>query len=140
MMYDGILRQDADSQANLVKQTAKILRRNADFDDINPIPQARTPIVQVFHRVTGIDCDLSFRHGLSVENTEFLRLSMDVQPSLRKLILILKYIMSFTTFDRVSTYALSMMAIFYMQTNNYLPSLKRVRELDPTPSKIIAGK
>lgn len=72
-MYDGEINQDAPSQAQLVKTSAQILRKHKDFIEVCPIPLARTPIVQVLHRVTGLDCDLSFRHGLSVENTEYLR-------------------------------------------------------------------
>lgn len=72
-MYDGMFYQDEESQATLVRQVTKELRKNPDFDDVNPIPNARTPIVQVFHKITKLDCDLSFRHGLSVENTDFLR-------------------------------------------------------------------
>lgn len=72
-MYSGMLYQDADSQARFVTRTAKTLRRHPDFADLFSIPNARTPIVQVFHHPTRLDCDLSFRHGLSVENTEFLK-------------------------------------------------------------------
>lgn len=72
-MFDGLIYQDGESQTNIVRQVTKLLRKHPDFEDINPIPQARTPIIQVFHKITQIDCDLSFRHGLSVENTEYLR-------------------------------------------------------------------
>lgn len=72
-MYEGTINQNAEFQSTCVQRTAHALRRHRDFTDVCSIPQARTPIVQVFHKPTDLDCDLSFRHGLSIENTEFLR-------------------------------------------------------------------
>lgn len=74
-MYLGNSMQDAKSQERIVKDACKIFKSSPGrvFTHINPIPTARTPIIQVFHTLTQLDCDLSFRHGLSVENTKFLR-------------------------------------------------------------------
>lgn len=74
-MYMGQKKQDAKSQEKIVKDANKVFREfpGKVFTHVNPVPTARTPIVQVFHTVTQLDCDLSFRHGLSVENTKFLR-------------------------------------------------------------------
>ncbi|GLV32991.1 SLY-1 homologous [Carabus blaptoides fortunei] len=138
-MYSGMLYQDGESQARFVTRTAKTLRRHPDFTDLLSIPHARTPIVQVFHKPTGLDCDLSFRHGLSVENTEFIRLCINVQPSLKSLILILKKWSNMCKFHvKITTYALSMLAIFHFQISGYLPSLQRIRQLDTTETRIIA--
>lgn len=72
-MYYGDYLQDPDDQADIVKTVAKILQKQKSFSDIFKVAGARTPIVQVFHKDTGIDCDISFKHGLSVENTAFIR-------------------------------------------------------------------
>lgn len=73
-MYDGNINQDRDAQESFVRECKRLLqRRRKEFSYINDIPMARTPIIQVFHILSSLDCDLSFRHGLSVENTKFLR-------------------------------------------------------------------
>lgn len=73
-MYLGNANQDARSQEKFVNTACKLFRKRKDeFSHVNPIPTARTPIVQVFHITSKLDCDLSFRHGLSVENTKFLK-------------------------------------------------------------------
>lgn len=73
-MYDGNKDQDSMSQVQLVRKAAQTLAKyREEFKDVFQIPTARTPIVKFHHVSTGIDCDVSFRHGLSVENTKFLR-------------------------------------------------------------------
>lgn len=73
-MYTGNKNQAAKIQEQIVMEASKLFRKDRiKFDHVNPVPTARTPIVQVFHNPTKIDCDLSFRHGLSVENTKFLK-------------------------------------------------------------------
>ncbi|KRT84117.1 hypothetical protein AMK59_1536, partial [Oryctes borbonicus] len=73
-MYQGNHHQGAEEQANIVAIVAKTLQKHKlSFTDINKVAGARTPIVQVFHKDSNIDCDISFRHGLSVENTAFIR-------------------------------------------------------------------
>lgn len=73
-MYSGNNLQDATSQKKILKKVKNVFfkKRNI-FVDINAIATARTPIIQVVHLPTDIDFDISFKNGLSVENTEFLR-------------------------------------------------------------------
>lgn len=72
-MYDGKSDQNREKQEYFVQECKRLLRRRRkEFSYINGIPMARTPIIQVFHILSSLDCDLSFRHGLSVENTKFL--------------------------------------------------------------------
>lgn len=76
-MYNGYKFQDAQSQVSIVTDSTKIFRKHKDkFIHVRPIPTARTPIIKIFNISTKMDCDLSFRHGLSVENTKFLRYSV----------------------------------------------------------------
>lgn len=73
-MYLGTNYQDSQTQEQFVKKVAKVLKSfKEDFSHVLPIPSARTPIVKVHHNFTKLDCDISFRHGLGVENTKFLR-------------------------------------------------------------------
>lgn len=73
-MYNGNKGQDAQSQVNIVKMCTQIFKKyNNKFSRVVPIPTARTPIIKIFNKSSNVYCDLSFRHGLSVENTKFLR-------------------------------------------------------------------
>lgn len=72
-MYTGEQKQDTISQVQIVRKVAAILQKNKEFSGVLTVATARTPIVRVIHEPTSIDCDLSFRHGLSVENTKFLK-------------------------------------------------------------------
>ncbi|XP_057651004.1 uncharacterized protein LOC130890744 [Diorhabda carinulata] len=140
-MYFGDKYQDSLSQCEIVKKVHKILNSRRDlFSKIHQVPTARTPIVKLQHIETGLDCDLSFRHGLSVENTKFLRLCLDIQPITQAFILILKKWSSLNNLDEyITTYALAMLAIFYLQVNDYLLSVKELKRLNPNPAPIISG-
>ncbi|XP_018326793.1 uncharacterized protein LOC108738065 [Agrilus planipennis] len=130
-MYNGACFQDAKHQEEFVKRCAKVFRkRSSEFTDINSIPTARTPIVQVYHKLTNIDCDLSFKNGLSVENTKFLKFCVLVQPAAQSLILYLKEWSKVTKMnERITTYAVAMMAIFFLQMNSYLLPVEILKRL-----------
>ncbi|XP_072383510.1 uncharacterized protein [Diabrotica undecimpunctata] len=140
-MYYGDKNQDALFQAHIVKQVESILSKyRTEFSRIITVPGARTPIVKVHHISTGIDCDLSFRHGLSVENTKFLKKCLEIQPITQPLILILKKWLQFTQMsEHITTYALATLVIFYLQVNGYLLSVKQLNELNPAPAPVISG-
>lgn len=73
-MYLGDRYQDSQSQEQFVKKATKIFKLfKEEFHGVVPIATARTPIVKLHHNFTNLDCDISFRHGLGVENTKFLR-------------------------------------------------------------------
>ncbi|KAK9729697.1 hypothetical protein QE152_g15794 [Popillia japonica] len=129
-MYNGNHHQDEEEQANIVTVVARTLQKHKNlFSDINKVAGARTPIVQVFHKDSNIDCDISFKHGLSVENTTFIKLCFDVQTILISTLLYLKEWYASTNLSGLSSYALTMLMIFYLQTTGYLLSVKDLRRI-----------
>ncbi|GJQ74416.1 hypothetical protein Trydic_g21287 [Trypoxylus dichotomus] len=139
-MYQGSHHQGADEQAGIVNVVAKTLEKHKkSFSDINKVAGARTPIVQVFHKESNIDCDISFRHGLSVENTAFIRLCLDLQTILRPTMLYLKEWYAVTNITGISSYALTMLMIFYLQTTGYLLSVKELRVINAEKGTVIDG-
>ncbi|CAH0560829.1 unnamed protein product [Brassicogethes aeneus] len=140
-MYNGDKCQDATDQVKFVKEAEKIFRKsNKIFKKIQCVPTARTPIIKLFHVATELDCDISFRHGLSVENTKFLRFCMLAQPISQTLTLILKQWSCLSGFnDNISTYALAMMVMFFLQTKKMLPSVAKIRETNKGPHAVIDG-
>nr|CAI5865418.1 unnamed protein product [Callosobruchus analis] len=142
-MYTGTKNQDTQSQVTFVRKAANQLNKyKEEFLDILRIAGARTPIVQFYHALTDIDCDLSFRHGLSVENTKFLRFCINLQPVTQPLILMIKKwseANNLKDHDHISNYLLSVMAVFYLQTEQHLLSVKRLREVNNGANRVING-
>lgn len=140
-MYKGCKNQDFISQHNFVRTATKIFKRyNKDFIDVFSIPTARTPIVKLYHFDTDLDCDISFKHGLSVENTKFLRFCLQLQPITQPFILLLKRWAELCKLnDNLTTYALAIMAIFFLQVNGYLLSVKQLREINSGEPQFIDG-
>lgn len=140
-MYTGNHSQDSLQQVVIVKKVFSIMvKAKEEFNDVFHIPTARTPIVKFHHKSTDIDCDLSFRHGLSVENTKFLRFCFDLQPMSQSFILVLKmWSHQNNISEHITTYALAIMGIFYLQTKGYLISVKQLRELNENKGLTIYG-
>lgn len=70
----------------------------------------------------------------------FLRLCLDLQPISQQFILVLKkWSESNKLSEHITTYAIAILAIFYLQINGYLLSVKKIRELTPTPAPVIDG-
>ncbi|KAK5643492.1 hypothetical protein RI129_007337 [Pyrocoelia pectoralis] len=140
-MYYGNKNQDSRSQVKFVTDVMKIFgKKSTEFQYLNPIASARTPIVQVYHVPTRLDCDLSFRHGLSVENTKFLRLCIELQPTMQRLILMLKRWLKLVKLDgHITTYSLSMMVIFFYQILGYFTPVHELRQLTTGTLLIIDG-
>ncbi|XP_060532348.1 speckle targeted PIP5K1A-regulated poly(A) polymerase-like [Cylas formicarius] len=138
-MYLGLQLQDPPDQVQLIRRAAKAFRNMKVYTELVQITTARTPILRLYHKPTEIACDLSFRHGLSVENTKFLRLCLELQPVVKQCILLLKRWVGFIGFEKVITYAFALMAIFYLQTNHYLPSVATVRKMSKGEPLVIGG-
>ncbi|RZC36040.1 uncharacterized protein BDFB_006746, partial [Asbolus verrucosus] len=140
-MYLGYKYQDSPSQEQFVKKATKLLKFSKDdFSSVVPIPSARTPIVKLHHNYANLDCDISFRHGLGVENTKFLKFCIDLQPITQPFILLLKRWSDYCKLnEHITNYGLALMAVFFLQTRGYLLSVKTVRNYNPTQSVVIDG-
>ncbi|XP_066257230.1 uncharacterized protein [Euwallacea similis] len=137
--YFGQKNQDPAGQVTIIRKAYKILSKDKDYTNLVQVLTARTPILRLLHVPTNLACDLSFKHGLSVENTKFLRLCMELQPVCQQLILLIKKWVDLVVYENITTYAFSIMCIFYLQVIGYLPSIKRIRELNVTEHKVISG-
>ena len=72
-MYDGMKRQEAEIQELIVSDIQNALKELPECRNVEGVPKARTPIVKFFHIPSETQCDIAFRHGLGVENTELIR-------------------------------------------------------------------
>ncbi|XP_066154561.1 uncharacterized protein [Euwallacea fornicatus] len=137
--YFGQKNQDPAGQVTIIRKAYKILSKDKDYANLVQVLTARTPILRLLHVPTNLACDLSFKHGLSVENTKFLRLCMELQPVCQQLILLIKKWVDLVVYENITTYAFAIMCIFYLQVIGYLPSIKRIRELNVAEHKVISG-
>ncbi|KAL2731414.1 terminal uridylyltransferase Tailor-like isoform X5 [Vespula squamosa] len=107
--------------------TKKCLQKDKDIWDIQEIlKKTKVPIIRLRHRQTGLQCDISFSNGLSVENTKLIKSINEACPPCRKLILFLKKWLSCCSLpgpNYITNYALTWLVIFYLQIQKFLPSI-----------------
>ena len=90
------------------------------------IPQARIPIVKLIHRKTNISCDISFKSKMGVYNSELIKFCLSINPRFRPLMMIIKYWMYICqrkSYMGISTYALTILLIFYLQQIKLIPPI-----------------
>ena len=105
-----------------------------DFINITDILNARVPIVKFTSAQTGISCDISFRNRMSVLNTEFIRSCLEYDQRIHPLMMCIRYwaqkykLSGSGKGQKIKNYALTLMIIFYLQTEGVLPSVKSLQE------------
>lgn len=59
---------------NRSKQIQKCLQADSENWEIELIlDKSRTPVIKVKHRLTGLQCDISYTNGLSIENSKLIK-------------------------------------------------------------------
>lgn len=72
--FNGSLSNDLYAQEDLVRYFGKVFRSQSnEFKQVQQITGARVPIVKFLHGPSGLNCDLSFKSGLSTHNTKLVR-------------------------------------------------------------------
>ncbi|XP_011685643.1 PREDICTED: uncharacterized protein LOC105448648 [Wasmannia auropunctata] len=128
------------------KQIQDCLRTDHENWDIElTLAKSRTPIIKVKHRSTGLQCDISFTSGLSVENSKFIRSFNIAYPPCQKLILFLRKwlllggLTGTVGIHGISNYALVWLVIFYLQVKlKKIPSIATLIQ-NHKQSKIVSG-
>ncbi|XP_055378126.1 terminal uridylyltransferase Tailor-like isoform X2 [Condylostylus longicornis] len=127
------------NESKKIKNVESLLRKNIEWRNFHSVKNARVPILKAFY-VTDqfrIDCDISFSHGLGHLNTLLIKYIFELQPICHKLCLFLKQWIKVTSLnDLVSTYAYVLMAVYFFQTKNMLPSIKTLQDGINTPLEI----
>ncbi|XP_035740601.1 terminal uridylyltransferase 4-like isoform X1 [Vespa mandarinia] len=130
------------SITNYMDIIKKCLQQDKDIWDVQEIlKKCRVPIIKLRHRQTGLQCDLSFSNGLSVENTKLIKSINKACPQGRKLILFVKKWLSRCTlpgYHCITNYALAWLVIFYLQIEKFLPSIDTLIKRK-NKSKLISG-
>lgn len=74
----------------------------------------------------GVTVDITFNNGLAVENTLLLRHLFDIQPEAAKFCLLIKKWLKLKKVS-IKNYNVVLLCIFYLQQQNYLPSIEDVQ-------------
>lgn len=95
------------------------------------------PFVRAFFKPDNISVDVTFSSGLAVENTLLLEHLFIIQPEAAKFCLFVK---TWLKINQVSfkNYNAVLLAIFYLQQENFLPTIQEVQEY--LPEIFIDGK
>ncbi|KAK0076471.1 hypothetical protein PV326_010758, partial [Microctonus aethiopoides] len=140
MYYKG------DSCPQKVKEYLQIIERSLNNQpDIWKIhktitEKVRIPIIRIHHKPTDIECDISVKNGLSVENTKLIKNYITMFPLCRNLIIFMKKWITDCNLggsDGINNYTIAWMIIYYLQCRNILPSVAELIRLNGK-SKVIA--
>lgn len=101
------------------------------FSNIFAIPAAKVPIVKFFHRPTGCNCDLNFKSEAGVANSKLIFHLLKTEYKALSLAIIVKYwskVFKFTGTNLLSSYALTMLVIFYLQGINMIAPISDLQK------------
>ena len=129
------------------KQVADILYADSSerFRSAQPIVRAKTPIVRVKDRRTGIRCDLNTCTRMGVINSAWVRFCADRHPTIRNLLILVKVfsmrqgLTGSGRGDHLTSYCLTVMAIFFLQTKGILHPVTVLQEVPDLPELQISG-
>ncbi|XP_057328716.1 speckle targeted PIP5K1A-regulated poly(A) polymerase-like [Microplitis mediator] len=118
---------------SVFKEAKSILfRQKTTFTHIIPIPLAKIPVIKFNHIPTNTDCDISFKHGLGVHNSQLIKFLLSLDKKLRPLMIIIKYWaknLDISGTGKITNYSLIIAIIFYLQQPdvNLLPTIKELQ-------------
>ncbi|XP_026464555.1 uncharacterized protein LOC113367140 [Ctenocephalides felis] len=124
-MYNGLQNQNSQFQNSLIDVCCEVLKKCDEWDFVFPVTKARTPIIKAFNTVYKMDCDISFRNGLGVENTVILKRILNDQPIAKRMILILKHWLKLIKVS-MNGYAIAYLVIFYLQLQKLIVPVWRM--------------
>ena len=113
-----------------------LYKRRSEFEGVVPIPRARTPIIKFHHVPTSMNCDISFKNGLGLVNSQLINHLLGLDERLRPLVIIIKYwgkIFEITGQGKFTNYAMILLIIFYLQQPEVkiLPTVSLLKQSCP---------
>ncbi|XP_015127455.1 speckle targeted PIP5K1A-regulated poly(A) polymerase-like [Diachasma alloeum] len=119
----------------IFKEVKTLLFRNAGtFTKIVPIPMAKIPVIKFHHTLSKMDCDISFKHGLGVHNSQLIKYLLTLDSRIKPLVLVLKYWakkLDISGSGKINNYSLVMLIVFYLQqpSVNLLPAIRELQKV-----------
>lgn len=100
------------------------------FSLIVPLPNSRVPIIKLIHRDTSISCDVSFNNANGIYNSKLIRDYLDSDPRLELVMLVIKFWAQKHLHmgpEKLTSFALIMLIIFYLEQAGIVPTLHQLR-------------
>nr|CAD7411062.1 unnamed protein product [Timema cristinae] len=155
--------ESRSTQQFIVRMSANVLQQHPDYEKVCDILWARTPIVKLLHAPTQLNCDLTFKNGLGVENTKLLRyrdeggriiapevttfvcdrLYTEYDERVKQLVLVVRLwskLHMLTASNKFTNYALTVMTLFYLMTCRIIPPVEFLHWKYTGPKKFISGQ
>uniref|UniRef100_A0A8D9F5G1 Terminal uridylyltransferase 4 n=1 Tax=Cacopsylla melanoneura TaxID=428564 RepID=A0A8D9F5G1_9HEMI len=124
-----------DSQQLFVKKIKKIFyRHNHIFSNILGLTRTTVPIIKVHHKISAVNCDISFKNGISIENTKLLCYYLSIDPRVKWLLTAVKLWANYNHIaasDFFTSHALNWLALFYLMRLNIAPPVKLLQKDEP---------
>ena len=137
--YKNLLSLELEEQIKIV--TKLIQRYSVDMQDIRKISSSRCPIIRFFHEKFKVNCDIALNNFLAVENTNLIKLLLELEPMLKSLVYVIRYWSKQKGLNgstKFNSYTLIWMIVFYLQKLNYLPSIEFLVKLrDPSTQPLL---
>lgn len=115
----------------MLQTSANYLRKSKMFDRVFTVPAARVPIIKFTHKSTSCECDLSFSNEIGVRNSLLVQFYLSLNANLKPLVLFLKYLLELYELhgcQKITTYMLFWLVVYYMQQRDFLPPVQTVRD------------
>lgn len=125
---------------DVFRKVKNVLEKVKIIESMRPIPNARVPIIKFIHTATGLNCDLSFKNAMGVQNSKLLRFIGSLDERIKQFFIIVKYWakLHHLTGRRLSNYALTLLIINFLQSLNepILPPLHELQHAGVAPINI----
>ncbi|XP_073830838.1 tailor [Musca autumnalis] len=130
-----------DSTLAKLNRVDKALKNHKkSWKSVVAVKGARVPILKVLHASTSIECDINFSNSLGHINTKLMEYIYGLQPTVRVFcIYIKKWLNLIGMKNEFNTYTLILMAVFYLQTLNYLPAFSKLFDSVDTSTALMVG-
>ena len=128
---DNNMNLDADTRMKLLSK----LKSKQGIHGVKNILNAKVPIIQFVHSQSLIKCDLSFSNKKALINSKYIRMCLQVDSRIPVIATVIKYWAichglsgSGPRKTIMSNYALTLLIIFYLQTESILPNVIELQE------------
>lgn len=125
---------------DIFRRVRAALEKNNLFTKLKPIPNARVPIIKFVHKTTGLNCDLSFRNTMGIQNSKLIKFLISLDSRVKPFFMIVKFWAKIhrITGKRMSNYSLILLLISFLQSlhDPILPRLLDLQHKDLAPAKV----
>lgn len=116
---------DHNAQKSCARELASQFQQNLlIFSDIIYILDTKVPIVKLIHNPTGLKCDISFKDGTTVENTQLLKVYLDLDPRVHWLLTAVKLWAHYNQIigpGNCSSSGINWLVLFYLMKEKVVP-------------------